>query len=85
VAAAYPALKYRAKVITSLRDERRRSRGRIMPVRAGESETHRTAGGGAARLRPGIFSHLLRDERIAAYSVGNHRILEQQPQAALGI
>jgi hypothetical protein len=52
---AYPALKYQAKVITSLRDERRRSRARIMPVRAGESETHRTAGGGAARLRLGEF------------------------------
>jgi hypothetical protein len=33
-----------------------------MPVRAGESKTHRTAGGGAARLRPRILSHLLRDE-----------------------
>jgi hypothetical protein len=45
---AVPALKSWAKFRASLRDERRRSRRRIMPVRAGESETHRTAGGGAA-------------------------------------
>jgi hypothetical protein len=52
--AAYPALKYRAKVITSLRDEeRRRSRGGELfgLGTAGESETHRSAGGRAAGRR----------------------------------
>src|SRR5215471_5352196 len=51
-AAPTPALKDRAKLIASLRDERRRSRGRIESARpAGESETHRTAGGEAAGRR----------------------------------
>src|SRR5215831_18759220 len=45
----YPALKDRAKLRASLRDERRRSSRRIESARpAGESETHRTAGGRAA-------------------------------------
>jgi len=45
----YNRLEKNGETQPSLRDEERRSRGRIESARpAGESETHRTAGGGAA-------------------------------------
>ena len=52
MARKFPALKDRAKLIPSLRDEGGGAAGEFESARpAGESETHRTAGGGAAGRR----------------------------------
>ena len=59
---ADPALKGRATVIPPLRGGGAAARESLSLRATGESETHRTAGGKAARIRSGIYSHLLRDE-----------------------
>jgi len=61
-AVADPALKDRATVIPPLRGGGAAARESLSLRATGESETHRTAGGKAARIRSGIYSDVLRDE-----------------------
>ena len=53
-----------SKLEPSLRDGGAAAREFLSWRGTGESETHRTAGGKAARIRSGIYSHVLRDEEV---------------------